>query len=908
MRKQSWGRQGFMQRGLIVLFSSCGLLLSTTYANAQRLIVTMEPGVTADSLTRVQVANSAKSDVETLKRYRYLPQLALLTVPDGADARQLMARYQQMPGIKAVEIDSKVRKSLSANDPFFNQQWHLKAQPGINAVSAWDSTTGDADVVIAVVDTGVDYRHEDLAANIWQNSAEVAADVIDNDANGYIDDIYGINPADDNVDPLDEDGHGTLVAGIIGASTNNALGVAGINWQVKILPCRFMDANGDGFVSDAIECLDYLLDLKQNHGVNIVASNNSWGSSSYSQALYNAIAAHNEAGILFVASAGNDNTQAEYYPAAFDLPNIISVSAHDESGAKASFSNYSRSWVHLSAPGTNIYSTDKDNAYGRASGTSMSAPMVSAVAGLLKAAEPQLTMAQLRARILVSATPAANSQLASQSITGAMLLASGDNQTGALNCVNKQLQRRILPVSDTVYLAQNEMLDIQLLSLDCDGNSINASVSVGSPPSTITLADNGLQTDSHAGDGIYSGRWTFDGNETVLSFPDGNVQVLLRNDNFCDVSNVSEIPRSECMALVQLYYDTQGQSWINQGNWLQTATPCNWFGVSCSAGHVSALALPENGLVGILPDEFAQLTELTELDLSFNSLQGSFPAAVLQLTKLQSLQFWSNALDGSIPNAISNLTALTELDLSFNRFSGTLPAAIGELSQLRQLFVENNQLSGSIPSALSLLSQLEVLWLENNNFSGTIPASLVNLTQLQAFSFAGTDLCAPTTAEFGNWLAQLTTLEVNTDCANTAPVVSAGSAQTVSSGSSVLLQASASDAEFNTLSYQWSQISGPTVSLNQPQALSTRFTAPVVNSSTQLVFRFTADDGSSQSSAEVTITVTPASSGGGNSGDSGGGSLAFSWLLILALLLSQRLGKHRQTSYNAPELCNRCRH
>src|SRR5690606_35610446 len=148
---------------------------------------------------------------------------------------------------------------------------------------------------------------------------------IDNDNNGYIDDIRGINPADDNVDPMDEDGHGTVIAGIISARTNNNVGVAGINWNVKILPCRFMDVNGDGFISDAIECLDYVLDLKLNHNVNIVASNNSWGAAINSQALYNAIAAHNDAGILFVASAGNENSQAKFYPAAFDLPNIISV-------------------------------------------------------------------------------------------------------------------------------------------------------------------------------------------------------------------------------------------------------------------------------------------------------------------------------------------------------------------------------------------------------------------------------------------------------------------------------------------------------------------------------------------------------------------------------------------------------
>lgn len=885
----------------LVLLSGCSVLLSAIAAEPSRLILTMEHGINANTLDKVQSANAEPGRAETLQRYQHLPQLALATLPVGADIEQALVHYQQMPGVKTVELDHKVHKALTANDPFFNQQWHLHATTGINAVSAWDHTTGDQQVVIAVIDTGIDYQHADLAANIWQNPAETPGDGIDNDNNGYIDDVYGINPADDSVDPLDEDGHGSMVAGIIGARTNNSLGVAGINWQVKLLPCRFMDSNGDGFVSDAIACLNYLLDLKQNHGVNIVASNNSWGSPSFSPALYNAIAAHHDAGILFVASAGNDNTQAPFYPAAFDLPNVISVSAHQQSGAKASFANYGRNWVHLSAPGASIDSTDLDNEYSRGSGTSMAAPMVSGVAGLLKAAEPSLTLTQVRARLLVSGTPASDTILATQTITGKMLLASGDNQSGALNCVNAQLQRRVLPASDSIFLAAKSTLDIQLFSLDCDGNSINVAVTAGSPGVTIALADDGLAPDKYAADGIFSGRWTFAGDDTVLHFPDGEVQVQLRNDEFCVVNNVSEIPPTECAALVQLYYDTQGQHWLNQDNWLLNATPCSWYGITCSAGRVTSIVLAENGLVGSIPANFNQLTALTELDLSFNTLQGSFPAPVLQLANLQRLQLWSNAIDGSIPNAIGNLTALTELDVSFNRFSGALPASLGNLTQLRQLFVENNQLSGAVPAEFGQLSQLQVLWLANNDLSGTLPASLTNLAQLQTFSFAGTDLCAPATAQFNSWLAQLEILEINTDCANTAPIVSAGSNQTVNSGSDVQLQASATDAEFNALSYQWQQLSGPTVSLSQPQALITRFTAPVVANTTQLVFRFTADDGIAQNSAEVTVSVSPANAGpdDSNSSGSGGGSMVLSWLLILSLLLAVRLGKLRQSSYNA---------
>lgn len=896
-----------------VIVSLCALVATAATAAEpaladapNRLILTLEQGVSAQAiqpdLQKLAVANAAAAKSKALpvvQQFSHLPHLALVNLAAGTDIAATMAHYKTLPGVKAAEPDYRLRTTQSSNDPLFNQQWHLQNSPGINAQAAWDSSTGDAQVIVAVIDTGVDYTHADLQANIWQNPLEIAGDGIDNDGNGYVDDIYGINPADNNVDPMDEDGHGTQVAGIIGAVGDNSTGVAGVNWSVSLLPCRFMDVNGEGFVSDAIACLNYVLALKQR-GENIVATNNSWGGPQFSQALYNAVQAHYDAGILFIASAGNDNTQAPFYPAAFDLPNVISVSAHGQSGSKADFANYGRNWVDLSAPGVAIYTTDLDNQYSLASGTSMSAPVVTGVAALVSAAEPGLNVSQLRARLLVSGVTATDSVLSSQTATGQLLLASGNGQDGALACVNKQLSRRLLPLTDTVFLSAGDTLPIEVLSLDCGGNSINTSVSIthnGAQGGVIALNDNAQQQDKFAGDGIYSGSWTFDGNDAELQFADGTVQVLLRNDNFCAANNISEIPLAECEALVQLYYDTGGQSWLNSTNWLQNNTPCSWFGVACSSGRVASLNLSDNGLVGQLPANVNQLAALTELDLSFNALQGNFPTAILQLTQLSRLQLWNNAFDGSIPAGLANLTALTELDLSFNRFSGNLPTGLGNLPLLRELFVENNYLSGTVPATLGQLSQLQILWLENNDFSGTLPSTLTNLNQLRAFSFAGTELCAPATAAFGNWLAQIEQLFINTDCANSAPQVSAGNAQTVSSGSTVTLTGTASDSDFNVLSYQWQQLSGPSVSLSQANTLTASFTAPVVSSSTSLRFRLTADDGIAQSSAEVTITVQPAAGGAG--GQSGGGSQGIISLLLLGLLLLTRLGKYGLTAYNA---------
>jgi subtilisin family serine protease len=855
-----------------------------------RLLLTLEPGytVSVNELQMHTATSQLSSARPALKRYRHLPQLALATLPAGTDVASSMASYRQMQGIKAVELDHVLRKTITPNDTSYTQQWHLQAGFGINAEPAWDISTGNEQLVVAVIDTGIDYQHNELASLIWQNKAEIPGDGIDNDGNGYVDDVRGINPADNSVDPIDEDGHGTQVSSVIAAQSNNNRAIAAVNWKLQLLPCRFMDKNGDGFVSDAIECLDYILDLKRNRGVNIVATNNSWGSPTFSQALFNAILAHSDADIMFVASAGNDNTSARFYPAGYNLPNVISVSAHDKQGKKASFANYGRDWVDLSAPGVGILTASLANGTALVSGTSIAAPIVSGVAALVKAAEPGLTMQQIRARLLVSGAPAQDATLSSQTKTGRLLLASGENQLGALTCVNARLQRRIEPTTELLYLAANTVLNIQLLSLDCDGNSINASVTVDATAQDVVINDDGVQADRHRADGIYSGSWLFDGNTTVLNFPDGAVRLLLRNDDYCSVNNISEIPLDECAALVQLYYDTQGQNWKQHTGWLTSTLPCSWYGITCSGGKVISIELTDNGLSGRLPTNFNHLSNLTLLDLSFNNLQGSFPTSILQLTKLQRLLLWSNAFEGSIPAAIGNLIALTELDLSFNRLSGALPSGLANLAQLQQLFVEDNLLSGSVPSSLGQLSQLKILWLENNNFSGTLPSTLTNLTALQAFSYAGTSLCAPATAQFGSWLALLSTLQVNKDCANTAPQITLGSTQVVNSGATVFISAVATDAEFNPLTVQWLQTSGPSAALSGAQTLSASFVAPNVSVQTQLTFRLTVSDGLAQSQAETSVTVRPLNAG--NSG-SGGGALTLLWLIWLSLLSTYRLGK-----------------
>lgn len=266
------------------------------------------------------------------------------------------------------------------NDSYAQFQWAIS---NMNLTSAWDYTTGSTnnDAIVLIVDTGVDYNHPDLFGNLWSNPNEIRGNGIDDDRNGYVDDVYGINAITKTGDPYDDNGHGTHVAGIIGASGNNARGVAGVNWTAKIIAAKFLDANGSGSLSAAITAINYGIALKRA-GHNIVVSNNSWGGGSYSSVLAATISAANDAGIVFVASAGNsalNNDTSATYPANYDYPNVVSVASITSSNLLSSFSNYGPTTVDIAAPGSSIYSTYPGTRYASLSGTSMAAPQVSGV-------------------------------------------------------------------------------------------------------------------------------------------------------------------------------------------------------------------------------------------------------------------------------------------------------------------------------------------------------------------------------------------------------------------------------------------------------------------------------------------------------------------------------------------------
>ena len=284
----------------------------------------------------------------------------------------------------------------------------------IDAPEAWDISTGSVSVVIAVVDSGVDYTHPDLDANIWVNTGETSCtDGIDNDGNGYIDDCRGWDFVNNDNNPMDDNDHGTHVSGTIAAEGNNGIGVTGVNWTAKIMPLKFLNKKGSGTTADAIEAILYA----NANGAHVI--NNSWGGGAFSQALKDAIDASPAVVVCAAGNDGVDNDATPHYPSSYTSVNLLSVAATDDTDILATFSNYGVTSVDLGAPGVSIYSTIPKGTYASYSGTSMASPHVSGVAGLVKALNPGFTNLDIKNSILNSVDP--KSSLSGKVATGGRL-------------------------------------------------------------------------------------------------------------------------------------------------------------------------------------------------------------------------------------------------------------------------------------------------------------------------------------------------------------------------------------------------------------------------------------------------------------------------------------------------------
>ena len=358
-----------------------------------------------------------------LRRFKNLGNVDVVELPPAAAVPDFLQRFRASGLIEHVEPDYWIRAAVTPNDPRFTDgtQWNLRntGQNGglpnadIQAVPAWDVLNSASNVVVAVIDSGIRYTHQDLAANMWVNPGESGLDAldrdkrtnrVDDDANGIIDDVYGIDAVNNTGDPKDSDGHGTHVAGIIGAVGNNRLGVAGVAWKVQLMACRFLDSTGYGSTSDAIQCLDYA----RSKGAKVI--NASWGDTGNSTFLSSAIQRARDAGIIFVTASGNEgnnNDAVSFYPANFNLDNIVSVAATTRTDALASFSNFGATTVDLAAPGSTIYSTfnTSDSSYTYSSGTSMAVPHVTGAIALLRALHPAESYRQIINRVLATTDP-----------------------------------------------------------------------------------------------------------------------------------------------------------------------------------------------------------------------------------------------------------------------------------------------------------------------------------------------------------------------------------------------------------------------------------------------------------------------------------------------------------------------
>jgi subtilisin family serine protease len=328
-----------------------------------------------------------------------------------SDLKKAIETLEANPAVAYAEPNYIYHALGMPNDTDFGKLWGLNntgqvdkegqvGTPGadIHVMPLWEmGITGSRQVVVAVIDTGVKWDHPDLAENIYTNAKEIPGDGIDNDGNGFIDDVHGWNFFANTADSNDDNNHGSHVSGTIGGVGNNGVGVCGVNWQVSILPVKFLNNEGSGSLEAAVNSINYA------HQMHVNIMSNSWGGGGESQAMSDAIRAAANDNILFVAAAGNDskdNDDMPSYPANYDLPNVISVAATDNQDKLAYFSNYGRTTVHVAAPGLGVYSSVMDGTYDTFSGTSMATPHVSGIAALLLSYNSAWTYADIKRRLI----------------------------------------------------------------------------------------------------------------------------------------------------------------------------------------------------------------------------------------------------------------------------------------------------------------------------------------------------------------------------------------------------------------------------------------------------------------------------------------------------------------------------
>lgn len=469
----------------------------------------------------------------------------------GETLRQRIADLQETGLFEYVEPDYLVSASRTPTDSAYQDGtlWGLintgqnGGVPGadIGGEAAWDLSTGATDVIVAVIDGGIRYTHRDLAEQMWRNPGEIAGNGVDDDNDGYTDNVFGINAITGTGDPFDEGGHGTHVAGTIGAAANDENPHVGVAWNVSLMACKFLDSEGFGFNSDAIRCVNFAIE----NGARIL--NNSWGGAGFQFSMLLTITAAENRGALFVAAAGNQSNDSDvvrHYPSGYTRGNIIAVAAIDRSDKLASFSNFGVSSVDLGAPGVEIYSSSNgsDTGYRILSGTSMATPHVSGVAALLLARFPEMSVNELRERILGSAVPLES--LRDKTVSGGRLNAFHALSTGP----DGLLETVISPSRHDPILGGTE---IPFFVKVTDLASVTDAKVVGSVPGlpNTVFRNDGVSPDSTPDDSTYSATFsvpeftgdlsmtvvaTAPGKTTRTTVVDYEVRLVPGNNDFAD--------------------------------------------------------------------------------------------------------------------------------------------------------------------------------------------------------------------------------------------------------------------------------------------------------------------------------------------------------------------------------------
>ena len=716
-------------------------------------------------LDHVNPTPQARSNWSALRRTYYV-RYHSDTTPEYV-AKDL----NEVPGVVYSEplIMSKMYNLPIPNDRDFSKQTELQH---LQLPEAWDivrSESGTPRVVIAIVDGGGDWRHEDLRANVWTNEDEIPNNRIDDDRNGFIDDVHGINYP--NEDPNNNDptglvtnplnaGHGTNSAGLAGAVTNNNTGIAGAAWNPQIMHINAGCPDVDSFICYAYEGVVYAA----SNGADII--NASWGNLAtetdikfYNQSLDFAT----DMGSLIVGGAGNDALSLDifrFYPARH--PRVLSVGATQKnSRSLAEFSNYG-SIVDVFAPGKSVLTTAPDNSYELVRGTSFATPLVSGVAALVKTKHPDWTPDMVREHIRLTS---ANMDADNPNLIGEL----GRGFVNALEAVQTLPTRPAIRIkrwywtdddgNEEIKSGDEVTITAVLANYLVDAEQLRIQLAEGDPYPFLDWVTREANIGTLLRDDSVKVKFTFRITENAPINQSVRLFIHTEEGDFEDRTGIFSLQINQDFESVHrnlsaFYRSTGGSSWRKNDNWNLTKVPTAsefrlWHGVLMVDGLLAGLTLNQNNLTGTLPPELGNLSRLWTLSLRENALSGPIPPELGRLSNLNRLTLDNNTLSGPIPPELGNLSQMTRLWLYQNTLSGEIPSELGQLSQMESLELHQNTLSGEIPSELGQLSNLQALTLHNNTLSGSIPPELGNLFRLRRLRLENNELSGPIPRQLG---------------------------------------------------------------------------------------------------------------------------------------------------------------